>query len=790
MKATDRLILPDLRRAGALVGLLLCGVVCLGQTSTAPPAGAGKMIVADVRIQGNHTVAAQQISALIKTRAGAEYNEETAQDDVRTLMATTQFKDVQVVTQDGGGGRVIVFFLVRDYPNLVQRVEYKGAKHPSDDDLNGLHSVRPNTPLNPIANKLACQAIVHKYNEEGRPFADCRLLKGDKPGDTEVIFQITEGPKVGVKSISFVGNSFVSGPVLATHINSWSGILGLGNTYNPLMVEQDVAKLEEYYKNFGYLDAKVKCERQWLPSGDEVNLIFHVHEGTRYIVQTTPHVFGVQHVAVEQVDQLIKVPAHEYFDKHKVEIDQKNITDYIEYTGHKARVEPDVVYSQDGPGLVRVNYQVKEEGVAKVGQIFIVGNTRTSMNVILRQVGLYPGQVLTYPDLRIAERNLARLGIFKMSPDGREHPTVTVVDNPNDPTSEYKDILVTVEEDNTGSLMFGLGVNSDAGFTGSVVLNERNFDITRLPGSFDDALSGNAFRGAGQEFRAEAVPGTQLQRYSISWREPFVFDSPYSLTVGGYYLQRLFNEYDENRLGARFGVGRRINDAWTANVGVRVENVDVNNVPFFAPVDYTSVRGNNFQVGIKAGATRDTRDSIIRPTEGSQLDLTAEEVLGDHTFTLANAEISKFFTIWQRADGSGRHVLVVHSQVAWASDNTPVYERYFAGGFRSMRGFEFRGVGPVVNGFKVGGDFMFLNSLEWQIPILANDKFYAVTFLDSGTVESHTSIRDYRVAAGFGFRFVVPMLGQVPIAVDFGFPIVRGPNDNTQLVSFWLGFSR
>ena len=395
--------------------------------------------------------------------------------------------------------------------------------------------------------------------------------------------------------------------------------------------------------------------------------------------------------------------------------------------GRKVSVNPDVVYSQDGPGLVRVNYEIKEEGVVRVGQVFVIGNTRTKINVILRQVGLYPGQVLTYPDLRVAERNLARLGIFKPAgPDGTGGPKVTVLDNPNDPTSEYKDILVTVEEANTGSLMFGVGVNSDAGLTGSIVLNERNFDITRPPTSVDDLLSGDALRGAGQELRVEAVPGTQLQRYSASWREPFLFDKPYSLTVGGYYYEREYNEDYEDRLGMRVTVGRRLNDQWTANVGVRVENVNINNVTVGAPVDYTSVEGNNFQYGPSVGLTYDTRDSILRPTEGMQIDGKVEQMFGEHNFTLANLEANKFFTVWERADGSGRHVLAFHSQLAWASDNTPVYERYYAGGFRSIRGFEFRGVGPDVNGFKVGGDFMFLNSLEYQIPLLANDKFYMV----------------------------------------------------------------
>ena len=108
-----------------------------------------------------------------------------------------------------------------------------------------------------------------------------------------------------------------------------------------------------------------------------------------------------------------------------------------------------------------------------------------------------------------------------------------------------------MQEQRTGSLLFGVGVNSDAGLTGSVVLNERNFDITRWPTSVDDLLSGRAFRGAGQELRIEAVPGTQLQRYTVSFREPFLFDSPYSLGVSGYYYDRIFNEYTEERIGAR-----------------------------------------------------------------------------------------------------------------------------------------------------------------------------------------------------------------------------------------------
>ena len=97
-------------------------------------------------------------------------------------------------------------------------------------------------------------------------------------------------------------------------------------------------------------------------------------------------------------------------------------------------------------------------------------------------------------------------------------------------------------------------------------------------------------------------------------------------------------------------------------------------------------------------------------------------------------------------------------------------------------------MGPDINSFKVGGDFLFLNSVEYQIPVRANDQIYLVGFIDSGTVDSCTELKDYRVSAGMGARIAVPMLGPVPIALDFGFPVVNRPEAPEQPFGFWIGF--
>jgi len=603
-----------------------------------------------------------------------------------------------------------------------------------------------------------------------------------------VIFNITEGPIVRVGGVAFEGQSFVTGPVLKTHVQTSKALLGtFGGKFNSAMADNDVLKLEEYYRSHGFLDVKVSRELRYTADGKEVELVFHINEGLRYHIHGAPQVVNAKSVPPEQLEQLSKVKAGEFFSEAKINADKRSIEDYIGYMGREARVNPQPVYVQEAPGLVRLQYEVSERQPARVGQVLVVGNERTKQNVILRQVPLYPGQVLTYPDLRAAERNLTRLNIFEANEN--VHPTVTVLDPENE--SDYKDILVQVQETTTGSLLFGVGVNSDAGLNGSIVLNERNFDITRLPTSFEDLITGNAFRGGGQEFRAEAVPGTQLQRYSVSWREPFLFDSQWSLGANAFYFTRQYNEYEENRYGGKIPLGRRLNQYWSFNTSVRVENVGVFNVQPWEPSAYTSVEGYNFQTGIRGGFVRDSRDSLLRPTEGSLLDFGYEQMFGAYTFPLFNAEFNKYFTTYQRADGSGRHVLAFRTQFSWAGDETPVYERFFAGGFRSIRGFQYRGVGPNENGYMVGGDFMWLNSLEYQIPVMANDNAYLVGFVDSGTVEPNISdISTYRVSAGVGLRLVVPMMGPVPIALDFGFPIVKAETDRTQIFNFWMGFFR
>jgi outer membrane protein insertion porin family len=778
MKAMDRLI-PRLRRTAlALAGVFLCSAVVVAQEQT------GKVLVDDVIPEGTHQVPKQKIISLIRTRPGTEYKQETIDEDVRNLYETKLFANIQVYKQPTPDGKVKVYIIVAEYPSIVQEIIYKGTKHLKPDELEAITGLHRGMPLNPIQNKIARQAILRRYNEMGRLFAGVELLEGDKPGDARVVFNITEGAVVHVSSIKIVGNTFVSVARLKTQIESSAKFLGVfGGTFEPGTADRDVGHLEEYYRSFGFQDVHVARELQLNPDLCSVTLIFHIHEGMRYRVASV-QVDGNKLYTGDQLLKYSKIKKGDFYNKGQADADQKVIQTVYGYGGYGVSVrESDYTAA---PGQIAVHYEVQERPPARVGQVILTGNTVTRDNVIRRQVPLEPGQILTYPELKTAEANLARLSIFESDPSKGGRPTVQVLEPESD--SPFKDILVNVQEMPTGSLIFGVGVNSDAGLTGTVALNERNFDITRFPTSFDDLLSGRAFRGAGQEFRIEAMPGTQVQRYTVTFREPYLFDSQYGLTVSGYYWDRFYNEYMESRLGGRVGLSRRIGQYWSVSGTMRLEDVGVHNIAFDEPFDIARDEGQHFLAGARGSVVYDTTDSPLRPTRGERLEFSYEQFFGDYTFPQFNVEADKFWTLHERPDNSGKHVLVARSELTIDGSHAPVFERLYAGGYHSMRGFEFRGVGPGEAGFMVGGDFQFLSSLEYQFPIVANDHLYGVLFVDSGAVERQIEIKDYRVAVGFGLRVVVPMLGPVPIALDCGFPIIKGPSDHEQVFSFWVGF--
>ncbi len=359
----------------------------------------------------------------------------------------------------------------------------------------------------------------------------------------------------------------------------------------------------------------------------------------------------------------------------------------------------------------------------------------------------------------------------------------------------WLDINVNAAEGRTGRLMFGAGVNSNSGLVGSFVWDESNFDILRPPRSFADIIEGRAWRGSGQRFRLEAAPGNQVSRYAVSWTDPYFLYTDYSLGLSGFYFNRFYPDWTEDRLGGRVSIGKQFTPEWSGSLALRLEDVDLKNprapiLPNTTPAILTQGLGSHFLSTVRGSVVHDTRDSSMMPTEGHYADLGYEQGFGEFTFPKVEVDARQYFTLHSRPDQTGRHVLTVAGNLGWSGNDTPIFERYFAGGFQSFRGFAYRGVTPRESGIATGGTFQALATVEYRMPVTANDMINVVAFSDFGTVDDRVSMSNFRATAGFGLRVVIPAMGPVPLAFDFAFPIQTQSSDKTQVFSFYVGINR
>ncbi len=135
-------------------------------------------------------------------------------------------------------------------------------------------------------------------------------------------------------------------------------------------------------------------------------------------------------------------------------------------------------------------------------------------------------------------------------------------------------------------------------------------------------------------------------------------------------------------------------------------------------------------------------------------------------------------------------MIAARADVAYIVSDAPVFERFYGGGFGSIRGFDFHGVTPRAGLFndRVGGKFLLLTGAEYSIPVYGKN-IRGVTFIDMGTVEEEFEITSWRVGFGFGLRVVIDFLGPVPMVFDFGFPLASDDQDDTRVFNFSFGAS-
>jgi outer membrane protein insertion porin family len=771
-------------RSAITAGLVFGAVLLMAATARAQEAVEG-MLVRRVEICGLQNISEAYVRRIIKTRAGQPYHRAQVEEDVRELLRTRRFLNV-FATTEVEDGQAVVIFTVQEKPEIVS-VELEGNKAFTCEQLYALTPAAGDV-IDMYEVRRGQDEILRKYHEAGYYYAEVTFDERALQTEGRLIYSISEGPKVRVRQICFEGNrSFPDWRLRAkvqTKTALWIFRVG---AFDAETAARDALEIQRFYRDEGFLDARAGYRLEFSEvTRSNLTVVFVIEEGLRYRIQDIA-IEGNTVFTAERICSVMQLQPGDILRREAVEEDQKHILDLYGEVGYiDARVEMTNEFVEQ-PGLVVLRVGITENKQYCFGRIIIRGNMKTKDEVIRRELQFYPGELWNAVEVRAAEQRLRETGLFQ--PD-KIHIT------PLPPEDGIRPALVEVQEAETVTFLVGVGVSTDQGVIGSLTIENRNFDLLAWPRTWGEFFRGQAFRGAGQRLRFSAEPGTEVSRFRIDFTEPYLLGRPIRLDTSLYLFQRGRDGYNEQRAGFLLALSKRfprgLFAGWALEGAFRVEDVGVNDVETFAAREIREVKGDHLLTAVKGTIVRDTTDSRVIPSKGYRFTLGWEQVGalgGDFTFGRPSAGIAWYKTL--RTDIFDRKsILALHADTGMIAGEAPVFERFYAGGFGSLRGFSYRGISPRAGIMKnkVGGDFILLTGAEYSFPLYGKN-FRGVTFLDMGTVEKDITISSWRAAVGVGLRINVDFFGPVPIVLDFGFPIAKQDQDDTQVFNFAFGAS-
>ncbi len=758
---------------------------------SATPALAGR-VVEDVRILGNKTVSTASIKNLIRTRAGERYDPATVEEDYQRIYSQLRkFSNVEARVEPTAAG-VIVIFEVSEQQQIVS-VSFRGNRKIDTLTLRDAVEVGVGESIDPFRISLSRNAIEALYREKNYPLAHVEVPPEPLNERGELIFNIVEGPNVRVRNVEFKGAKSFSPERLARTIRTapWVFIFRPGR-YEPEQIDEDVANLRRFYESKGFFDARVGRKVIWSPDLSEIEVDFLIDEGQRYTIDRV-RFEGNARLSEADLRARMKLLEGQPYDNELQTRDvremvrayspfgfiyqpQSDDPDYL-------RIDARPVFLEE-PGKVELVYTINEGKPFRVGQVIVKGNYKSKDKIVLRDLRFAPGDLYDAGKVQDAQERLRRAGYFDF---------VNVTPIGTDP--EYRSLLVELQEARTASFNIGAGVNSNGGIGGNISYSQQNFDIANPPDDWRDLFSDTSFTGAGQRFRVSLEPGTRASNASILFTEPWLFDQPYSLSTEAYLRDRVREDYDDRRVGGRVTFGKRFNYTWSGALTLRGEDVEIHGVddpPIRAP-EILEQRGHNTLTSVALQAKRDTVNPGVFPYRGTVTTASVEGyglLGGDYNFQKFTIGWDGYATLAEDLTDR-KTVLGLHANAGYITGDSVFFERFYGGGIGNIRGFRFRGISPRsgLDDDPIGGEFLLSGSAEVNFP-LVGETLRGVAFTDVGTVEEDLGISTIRSSVGAGIRLVLPFFGQAPLAVDFGIPITKDDEDETQFISFSFGFTQ
>jgi len=760
-------------------GFLFVGVLLVVHGTVVSAQEQAARNIVSIEFTGLHRSTASFAHDIVRLRPGDSAEKGGLDEAVARLLRTGRFQTVRYKLDEQPDG-VRVVFEVHER-TIVSLIEFEGNKKFREGQLKDSVTQKTGEVVDWFAVRDGRESIIAKYREAGYGDVNVTYDQDRVERTGELVYTIQEGSRVRIRKILFEGNINIPDGELKKELETKTAFWFIRTgAFDSDLVDGDVARVQNYYRDQGFLDAKVAYRKEPSPNGEDLTIVFTIEEGTRYAIEDLQF-RGNAALSTDELAGLVTSRVGDTVKRPKVDEDVKAVQEHYGSLGYiDANVRAVRVFS-DKPGLVRITVEITEGEQFRVGRVAVRGNARTRDKVVRRALNLYPpDDLFNLTEAKEAEKRLIDTRIFSSA------RVLPVGDQPG-----VRDAVIdVVEAEKSGDFLFGVGVTSNSGLVGSIVLDLQNFDLFDRPRSWAEFFKLRSFFGGGQRLRIELQPGTEVTRARIDFTEPYLFDKPLRFDASLYLFERGRDGYQEDRIGLSTSFGKRIErgrlQGWTGEIAFRAESVTIDDLDLFASSEIRDDEGDNLLTGVKASLVRDRTDNRFVPTKGDRLRFSYEQVGllgGDHNFGKFTTGYNWYKTL--AVDRLERKkVLQLRAEGGAIVGDAPVFERFYAGGTGSIRGFEFRGVGEHdgIDDNNIGGDYLILLGAEYSYP-LYGDNLRGHVFLDTGTAGAGS----YRAAVGTGVRLTINLLGPLPLEFNVAFPLASGDGDDEQVFSFLVG---
>lgn len=710
----------------------------------------------------DYKISEEMAYSCIVSKAGAEFDRKTLAEDIRRLAASGFYEDVEAL-QSLTGDKVTITFVLTPCPR-IRSVAIEGNNLVKTKKLEDKLTIKSGGLLAKRKVQDDTNAVRKVYQDKGYYQTQVTSVIQPIPDthDVNLIFRVTEEARYKVDAVRFAGNTMFTQKELRKKIQTsrsfWSLFFNTGYL-DEEKLKQDEDAIYDTYTSKGCLDFRIeKIDRELDAKKNWVTLVIHVVEGQPYQVSAVD-VAGNEKFPKADLMALTQLQIGKTFDSEVERKDGDKIKAKYELLGYlDLRLYPRHKQNNENH-TVAVTYDLQEGGPSTVHDIAITGNEVTQDRVIRRELTIMPGDLGNAGLIRESRARLMGLGYFE-----KVDITHTATEK-----EDEKDLVVDVKEKMTGSLSLGAGFSSEEDIVGTFSVTQANFDLFN---------SNWPFSGGGQKLALRLQAGTQSSDYALSFTEPWLFDRRLRLDFDLYHRERDQDYYTQTTTGTRFMLTKEIKKYWRHGVGYRYDMVDISGMDHDAGVDpdgnpLKDQEGNYNVSALIYRIQRDSTDSPRYPNQGSRTVLETEyeaEPLGSYSNVYrADLTSAKYYPVFQKS------VFKLEGELgtvdSFTGQEPAIFDRYFAGGMNSIRGFKRRDVGPVdEHDNATGGRSLMRGTAELMYPIY--EMIRGSVFSDFGNVwwkAADWDPTDLNASVGVGVLLDLPI---GPIRLDYGIPVI------------------